>query len=61
MQYKRLSTEAIRRELVHFQVSILEHKKNKSRYAMPSSLSPHAEKIYQVMGIKPTTTAYQIQ
>ena len=60
LQYKKLSPEVIRRELVHVQVSLLEDQKTQSVYAMPSSVSPDAEKIYQVMGIKPVTTAYRI-
>ena len=60
LQYKKLSPEVIRRELAHVQVSLLEDQKTQSVYAMPSSVSPDAEKIYQVMGIKPVTTAYRI-
>ena len=60
LQYKKLSPEVIRRELAHVQVSLLEDQKTQSVYAMPSSVSPDAEKIYQVMGIKPVTTAYPI-
>lgn len=61
LQYKKLSPEVIRRELSHVQVSLLAHKKTKSVYAMPSSISPDASKIYQVMGVKPISTAYQIK
>ncbi len=60
LQYQKLSPEVIRKELCHVQVSILENQKTKATYAMPSSVSPHAAKIYQVIGKKPTTTAYQI-
>lgn len=61
LQYQKLSPKVIRRELAHVQVSLLEHKKTKDVYAMPSPISPHATKFYQVMGIKPTTTAYQVK
>lgn len=61
LQYKPLSPEVIRRELAHVQMSLLEHKKTQSLYAMPSSISPHAEKIYKVLGLKPTTTPYLIK
>ena len=44
----------------HVQVSLLEDQNTQSIYGMPSSVSPDAEKIYQVMGIKPVTTAYRI-
>ena len=60
LQYKKLSPEVIRRELAHVQVSLLEDQNTQSIYGMPSSVSPDAEKIYQVMGIKPVTTAYRI-
>ena len=61
LQYQKLSPEVIRRELAHVQVSLLEDRKTKSVYAMPSSVSPKAEKIYQVLGLKPSTTAYQVK
>ena len=60
LQYKKLSPEVIRRELAHVQVSLLEDQNTQSIYGMPSSVSPDTEKIYQVMGIKPVTTAYRI-
>lgn len=61
LQYKKLSPAVIRRELAHVQVSLLEEKNGKSLYAMPSTPSPHAEKIYHVMGVKPPSSAYRIQ
>jgi len=61
LQYKKLSPEVIKRELCHVQVSLLEHQKTKSLYAMPSSVSHDATKIYQVMGMRPTTTAHQVK
>ena len=60
LQYKKLSPEVIRRELSHVQVSLLAHRKTKQQYAMPSTVSFDAQKIYQVMGLKPKTTAYPI-
>ena len=60
LQYKKLSPQVIRGELAHVQVSLLEDQNTQSVYGMPSSVSPDAEKIYQVMGIKPVTTAYRI-
>jgi len=61
LQYKKRSPEVIRRELSHVQVSLLEDWKTGSVYGMPSSVSLDASKIYQVVGLKPTTTAYQIK
>ena len=61
LQYKKLSPAVIRRELVHVQVSLLEDKKDKSVYAKPSVVNPHAEKIYKVVGVKPPTGAYCVK
>lgn len=61
LQYQKLSPAVIRRELVHVQVSLLEDSNDQSIYAMPSALSPHAEKIYKVMGVKPPSGAYRVK
>ena len=61
LQYQPLSPKVIRRELSHVQVSLLTHTQTGAVYAMPSSVSLHANKIYRVVGLKPTTTAYQVK
>jgi hypothetical protein len=58
LQYKALSPEIIRQELVHVQQSILTHIKNVRRYAIPSNPTLHAQKIYQVMGEKLCATPF---
>ncbi len=52
LQYQRLSAEVIRKELVHVQLSILQHQTTKQRYAIPSKPTQHGRKIYQTMGEK---------
>ena len=61
LQYQPLSPKVIRRELSHVQVSLLTHTQTGAVYAMPSSVSLHANKIYRVVGLKPTTTVYQVK
>ena len=61
LQYKKLSPAVIKRELCHVQISLLEHQQTKSLYAMPSSISHDATKIYNVMGMRPTTTAHHVK
>ena len=61
LQYQPLSPKVIRRELSHVQASLLTHTQTGAVYAMPSSVSLHANKIYRVVGLKPTTTAYQVK
>lgn len=55
-QYQKLSPEVIRRELIHVQVSVLQHQKTKQRYALPSTIGAHAEKLYKLVG-KPYSDA----
>lgn len=61
LQYEPLSPEIIRNELVHVQQSILIHKADERRFALPSRPTLHARKIYQVMGQKLSATPFQIQ
>ena len=60
LQYRKLSPAVIRNALLHVQHSVLRHKHSGARYAMPSQVSPEAKKIYQIMGLKVATTAYQL-
>jgi transposase len=49
---KAMSTEDIRRALHSVQASVLEHKKTKAKYRLPSALSQDATRIYKAFGIK---------
>ena len=60
LQYQKLSPEVIRNELLHVQLSFLKHRKTGVCYGVPSKVGPHAKKIYQLIGIKFTTTPFQI-
>jgi len=52
LQYKNMSAEEIRRNLIKVQSSILRNKKTGLKYLFPSGVPPDAQKIYQIMGIK---------
>ncbi len=60
LQHKALSPEVVRNALIHVQHSVFKHKRTKQRYVMPSQINPEAKKIYAVMGLKATTTAYPL-
>jgi transposase len=60
LQYKKLSPEVIRKELVHVQLSFLKHQQTKKSYCVPSKVSPDAVKIYRVMGMKLSTTPFEL-
>jgi len=49
---KAMSTEEIRRALHSVQASILEHKKTKAKYRLPSAFSQDATRIYKAFDIK---------
>jgi transposase len=49
---KAMSTEDIRRALYGVQASVLEHKKTKAKYRLPSAFSHDATRIYKAFGIK---------
>lgn len=48
---KAMSTEDIRRALHSVQASILEHKKTKAKYRLPSAFSQDASRIYKAFGL----------
>jgi transposase len=52
LQYKNMSIEEIKQNLIKVQASVLFHQKTKIRYLLPSNISSSAQKIYQIMGIK---------
>lgn len=60
LQYQKLSPEVIRNELLHVQASILLDQKTGKKYLLPSNISAHARKLYQLMGLKRTGTPYQL-
>lgn len=56
----QMSPRAIKKELLSVQVSILKHNKKEIRYGLPSNYSADAAKIYKVMGLKLSRSAYII-
>ena len=59
LQYEKISPEVIRQELIRIQSSILKDKDGQ-RYVIPSKAGTHGLKIYQVMGLKYSTTPYKL-
>lgn len=60
-QYKKLSPAVLRSILLSVQTSVLDHPQKKIKYGLPSSISPDAIKIYQLMGVKMKRCAYIIE
>jgi transposase len=60
LQYQKLSPEIIRNELIHVQLSFLKHRKTGICYGIPSKVGQHAKKIYQIIGLRLSTTPFQI-
>jgi len=61
LQYIKLSPEEIRRNLIEVQTSILYDKTKKIRYGLPSRMSRHARKIYDIFDVKRNCTPYIIE
>ena len=61
LQYKDLSPEIIRNELVHVQASILKHNSTNKKYCIPSKITDNIRKIYQTMGMKIDSVPYEIK
>ena len=61
LQYKKLSPEIIRKELLHVQGSLLVDKETKKKYFLPSKVGEHARKIYRLMGVKHETSCFALQ
>ena len=57
LQYKAISAEAIRQQLMDVQRSVLLDTRTQRRFSLPSAIPLDAEKIYRVMGLKPQTKA----
>lgn len=60
LQYIKLSPEEIRRNLIGVQTSVLYDKTKKIRYGLPSRISRHARKIYDILEVKRQFTPYII-
>ena len=61
LQYTKLSPEEIRRNLIGVQTSVLYDKTKKIRYGLPSRISKHAKKIYDILQVKRQCTPYIIE
>ena len=61
IQYQACSPEVIRNALIHAQHSLLVDQTNNNKYSIPSNISKEALKIYQIMGLKHSTTPYLIE
>ncbi len=61
IQYEACSPEIIRNALIHVQHSLLVDQTNNRKYSIPSNISKEALKIYQIMGLKHSTTPYLIE
>lgn len=61
LQYIKLSPEEIRKNLIGVQTSVLYDKTKKIRYGLPSRMSKHARKIYDLLQIKRHCTPYIIE
>ena len=61
LQYIKLSPEEIRRNLIGVQTSILYDKSKRIRYGLPSRMSKHARKIYDILEVTRRCTPYIIE
>ena len=61
LQYIKLSPEEIRRNLIGVQTSILYDKSKRIHYGLPSRMSNHARKIYDILDITRRRTPYMIE
>ncbi len=61
LQYIKLSPEEIRRNLIAVQTSVLYDKTRKIRYGLPSRMSRHTRKIYDIVEVKRQCTPYIIE
>lgn len=61
LQYRCMSPEAIRSELLHIQTSFLRHNQNRKLYCVPSKVSNEAKKIYQTVGLKTSAVPFEVE
>ena len=60
LQYKKLSPQRIRTALLSVQESILYDTKQDKKFALPSSFTLDAEKIYKLMEVKFNKIPYRL-
>ncbi len=60
-QYKKLSPEVIRNELLHSQCSILKDISTNKKYCLPSKTTQEMKKIYQTVGKKISSVPFEIK
>ena len=60
-QYKKLSPEVIRNELLHVQCSVLKDQTTGKKYCVPSSVTQHIKKIYQTTGLKIDSIPFELK
>ena len=60
LQYKKLSPQRIRTALLNVQESILYDTKHDRKFALPSSITLDAEKIYKLMEVKVNKKPYKV-
>jgi len=61
LQARPVSAAAIRNALVQVQHSVLTHQQTHRRYVIPSALSETARRLYNVMGLRHSTTPYELK
>ena len=59
LQYKKMSSDAIRNSLIRIQASILKDR-DSNRYVVPSKPDQDAIKIYQLMGLRYSATPFRL-
>ena len=60
LQYKKLSPEVIRRELLHVQGSLIVDDSTDKQFYLPSKMSDDAKKIYKLMDVGYKTHAFPL-
>lgn len=60
LQYKKLSPEAIKKELLHSQESIIKNSSSGEKFALPSSETLHIKKLYNIVGKQYSNSIHKI-
>jgi transposase len=61
LQYKAMSPEQIKQELLGIQTSVIIDTKKKLRFGLPSKMSTNVRNIYKLCGIRRSTTPYILE
>ncbi len=61
IQYQKLSPAVIRNQLLHVQSSIVKDIETGKKYCIPSSITKHIKKIYQVIGLKIDNIPFELK